>query len=100
MWSATRERFDKIDAAAADAGESGTVRNLCKLALELIRRPDLSYNRTDHKPLLDTIAAGGIIDQTLDADVLDALADSLVSRGVELGWGRVMPWQVKEARAL
>lgn len=95
QWIAGARR--KVIGDAADSHADATVRGLAQVALDLLLRADIEYDRGDHLPLLQALQAGGVLTAG-DVTALDAQADTIVSRADELGIGRVRDRDVREAR--
>lgn len=97
LWIAGARRKAIGDAAASHA--NATVQGLAQVALDLLLRPDIEYDRTDHLALLQALQAGGVLSAD-DVAALDDQADTTISRAAELGLGVVRAGAVAQARAL
>ena len=94
VWLAGNARRDKLAVAAASHA-SEDVRTLAQLALDMALREDIEYKREDHKPMLDSLVLGGVLDEATDGDVsaLDDLAD-----GTEQSFPEASAYGVMKAR--
>lgn len=97
LWIAGARRKAIGDAAASHG--SATVQGLAQVALDLLLRPDIEYDRGDHLALLQALQSGGVLSDT-DVAALDDQADATITRAAELGLGTVRAGTVAQARAL
>lgn len=95
VWLAGERRKKLADAAASHA--SAAVQGLAQMALDMISRPDVDYERGDHKAMLDGLVAGGVLGAD-DSEALDDQADADISRAAELGLPVVRAGDVTMAR--
>ena len=97
LWIAGARRKAIGDAAASHADD--TVQGLAQVALDLLLRADIEYDRGDHLALLQALQAGGVLSAD-DVSALDDQADATISRAEELNLGRVRRHQIINARAV
>lgn len=88
--------------AAATSHESPTVQAAATLTLDYVedkRFDNLDLDLSSTQSLLAALVSGGVITQT-NADELDAMADTFISKADELGLGVVGDGHVLSAREL
>lgn len=97
LWIAGSRRKAIGDAAASHVDDN--IQGLAQVALDLLLRADIEYDRGDHLPLLQALQTGGVLTAD-DVAALDDQADILISRAEELNIRRVRTGTVSEARSI
>lgn len=100
-WAGDGERYMKLKTTSENVAKSDAVRSIAFAALAMINRDgtDFDFSLADRVAMLDALVTDGTL-AAADKTALEALSNTSVSRGVELGLGVIRLGEVAEARRL